>query len=200
MAQIAVLALALLQAGSGAGPRPAVDARDARTWLAEAQHHFQRQDWERTRQAARKALELDPHLGDAEVLLGLVATAESRFPEAEKHFRNAAGLQPKNPRVHAYLGSTYLQLKRVPEARRAFEEVLQLDGANLSAHHNLGLIALLENQPADALSHFERVHAAEPKDVPALMGVLESQLLLKRSEEAVRSAKKLEALLDPRDP
>jgi len=193
MTLIAVLALVLLQASS-------TTPRDARSWLAEAQQFFQKQDWEKTRHAARQALAIDPRLGDAEVLLGLVATVQSRAADAESHFRKAAGLQPANPRVHAYLGSTYLQLKRLPEARRSFDEVLRLDPNNLSARYNLGLIALLENKPAEALPFFERVHAADPKDVPALIGVLESQLLLKRTQPAVSSLGKLGALLEPRDP
>jgi tetratricopeptide (TPR) repeat protein len=192
MLQATALALALLQAST--------PTRDALAWLAEARQHFERQDWAHAGQAARNALELDPRLGDAEALLGLVSTAQASPLEAEKHFLNAVALQPRNPRVHAYLGSTYLQLKRLPEARRAFDAVLRLDPGNLSARYNLGLLALLDNKPAEALPQFERVHAANPKDVPALIGVLESQLLLKKKEQTAVSAKKLEALLDASDP
>lgn len=175
-------------------------AQDAQAWLQEAWQQFQKQQWERSRQAALKALEMDPRLGDAEIMLGLVATAQNQFEEAEKRFRNATALQPANPRAHAYLGSTYLQLKRAGNAARAFQEVLRLDAGNLSATYNLGLISLLEGRPADALPRFERVHLAEPKDVPALIGVLECQLLLKRSQEAAASAGKLVSLVDVRDP
>ena len=175
-------------------------AQDVQAWLHEAWEQFQKQQWERSRQAALKALEMNPRLGDAEIILGLVATAQNEFEEAEKRFRNATALQPANPRAHAYLGSTYLQLKRAGDAARAFQEVLRLDPANLSATYNLGLISLVEGKPAEALPRFERVHRAEPKDVPALIGVLECQLLLRRSQEAAASAGKLVTLVDVCDP
>ncbi|MCW5977635.1 MAG: tetratricopeptide repeat protein [Bryobacteraceae bacterium] len=169
-------------------------------WLAQAQKHFQQQQWSASREAARKALAIDPKLGDAHVLLGLVATVESKFAEAEAEFLQAVALQPANPRAHAYLGSTYLQRKKWDDAARSFEQVLKLDAGNLSAHYNLGLIALTRNQPAEALARFERVYRAAPNDVEALIGMLESQLLLKRAAEARQTAAMLGTLVDSRDP
>jgi tetratricopeptide (TPR) repeat protein len=169
-------------------------------WLAQAQRHFEQRRWEESRAAALKALEAEPRLGDAYVLLGLVATVQSDFSEAEARFKKAIELQPANPRAHAYLGSTYLQLKRYDEARQSFQTVLKLDGSNLSARYNLGLVALATHRPAEALALFEKVHRVEPTDVGALIGMLESQLLLKRSAEARESVSKTAALLDSRDP
>jgi tetratricopeptide (TPR) repeat protein len=50
------------------------------------------------------------------------------------------------------------------------------------------------------LPHFEAAYNASPKDVPSLIGMLESQLLLKRSDDATRSARAIESLLAPADP
>ena len=175
-------------------------APDGAAWLVQAQRHFERQQWEDSRKAALKALDVDPKLGDAYVLLGLVATAQSQFQEAETRFEKAVGLQPKNPRAHAYLGSTYLQEKRYDDARRSFERVLKLEPGNLPAQYNLGLIGLAVNRPADALPYFKRVHSSQPSDAGALIGMLESQLLLKRLGEAKESASKAASLLDRRDP
>lgn len=184
-----LLVAALLQAS--AGPRD---------WLKQAEASFQQQKWDEARQSAERALEIDPRLGDAEVLLGLVATVQARFDEAERRFQAAVKLQPDNPRAQAYLGSTLLQLKRFDDAARVFEETLRLDAANLTARYNLGLIALAQGKPDAALPHFEQAHNAAPQDVPALIGMLESQLLLKRSADAAVSAGALESLLAPADP
>ncbi len=146
-------------------------ADDARGWLLKAQQHFQRQQWEKSRQAAAKALEIDPTLGDAEVILGLIATMRSDFSEAEKHFLRAVSVEPRNSRTHAYLGSTYLQEKRLDAAARSFGKVLELDPANSAARYNLGLVALAADQ-----------------------------LLVKRGPEAANSARQLQALLPPQDP
>jgi superkiller protein 3 len=172
----------------------------ARHWLKLAEASFQQQKWEEARQAAERALAANPQLGDAQVLLGLVATAQSRFEEAERRFQRAVKLQPDNPRAHAYLGSTLLQLQRFDDAAHAFEATLRLDAANLTAHYNLALIALAQKKPAAALPHFEAAHNANPNDVPSLIGMLESQLLLNRSAEAARTAKAIESALAPADP
>ena len=175
-------------------------ADDARGWLLKAQQHFQRQQWEKSRQAAAKALEIDPTLGDAEVILGLIATMRSDFSEAEKHFLRAVSFEPRNPRTHAYLGSTYLQEKRLDAAARSFGKVLELDPGNSAARYNLGLVALAADRPGEALGHFEHVLEAHPRDAEALIGVIESQLLVKRGPEAANSARQLHALLPPKDP
>src|SRR5438034_98349 len=144
-------------------------AGDARGWLLKAQQHFQRQQWEKSRQAAAKALEIDPTLGDAEVILGLIATMRSDFSEAEKHFLRAVSFEPRNPRTHAYLGSTYLQEKRLDAAARSFGKVLELDPGNSAARYNLGLVALAADRPGEALRHFEHVLEAHPRDAEAAL-------------------------------
>jgi hypothetical protein len=52
-------------------------------------------------------------MGDAEILLGLIATLQSRFGEAGKHFLRGMALEPENYQAHAYLGSTYLEEKKI---------------------------------------------------------------------------------------
>ena len=173
---------------------------DAGTWLKKAAASFQQQQWEQAKRSAERALELNPQLGDAEILLGLVATVQTRFDEAARRFEAAVKLQPDNAQAHAYLGSTYLQLKRFDDAARAFEETLRLDPANVTAHYNVGLIALSQRKAGAALPHFEQVLKASPQDAPALIGMIESQLLLEQSKEAARSAHELDGLLASGDP
>ncbi len=170
------------------------------SWFQKARQHFEKQEWDQARQAAVRALELNPRLLDAELLLGLVATAQTNYGDAEKHFLKVVSIQPRNELAQGYLASTYFQQKRFDEASRAFQKLLQSNPANIVAHYNLGLIALMQEKPAQALLHFEKVHRANPSDVPALIGILESQLLLKRKSESHLSVQKLQRLLKPQDP
>src|SRR5438034_159310 len=180
--------------------RSTTPSREAQSWFQQAQQHFEKQEWEKSRSAAVKALEINPALADAEVLLGLVATAQARLQEAEKHLLRAVSLQPQNDRAQSYLASVYLQQKRFVEASQGFHKVLKLNPGNQSASYNLGLIALIQEKPAEALPYFEKVHQTDPSDVAALTGMLESQLLLKRQPESRLSTQKLKALLKPQDP
>src|SRR5205814_1104337 len=85
-------------------------------------------------------------------------------------------------RYKGHLALVYLQQKRLAEARDAFHKALKLNPTNQSASYNLGLIALMQERPAEALPHFEKAHQADPSNVAALIGLLESQLLLKRRD------------------
>ncbi len=171
----------------------------ARASFEQAWSLYEQRQWDQAEAAAAQALAADPRMGDAEVLLGLISTRRSQFSAAEKHFSRAVTLQPENYRAYAYLGATYLQEKRLHEAAAAFRRVLELNPENTSAQYNLGIIALAENSPSRALVHFDNVLRGNPSDVPALIGAMESQLLLQKIPDAHRSAQKLDTLLPDQD-
>src|SRR5947207_15676623 len=102
----------LLQSSRSTAP-----SSEAQSWFQQARQYFEKQQWEESRSAAMKALEIDPALADAEVLLGLAATAQARLHEAERHLLRAVSLQPQNDRAQGYLALVYLQQKRLAEAR-----------------------------------------------------------------------------------
>jgi tetratricopeptide (TPR) repeat protein len=161
---------------------------------------LQRGQLREARAAAGKALELNPASADVEMILGLLDTQESNLTGAERHFVRAVSLQPTNHRAQGYLGSTYLRQNKLGEAREAFLKVLGIQRGNVAAHYNLGLIAMLQDNPASALSHFASVHQSDASDVPALLGILECQLLLKQFENARESVGKIQALVPADSP
>jgi len=173
---------------------------EARRYFEHARQLFEQHRWDEAQSAAVKALAADPQMGNAEILMGLIASARSQFDQAEKHFARAVSLEPRNYQAHAYMGSTYLQEKRLSEAAAAFRKVLELNPGNVTANYNLGLIALAQDLPSDALHRFEWVTRANHSDVPALIGTLASQLMLRKAEGAQQTTQRLEALLDDRDP
>lgn len=166
----------------------------------QARELFNQQQWDKAKIVAEKALAADPNIGDAEILLGLIATVRSSFGDAEKHFLRGVALEPQNYQAHAYLGSTYLQEKKLPEASRSFEKVLALKPGNAAANYNLGVIALEEGSPDRALHCFDSVLKISPSDIPALTGVLSANLSLHRTEDARWTADQLQKLLKDDDP
>jgi tetratricopeptide (TPR) repeat protein len=98
------------------------------------------------------------------------------------------------------LSGIYLEQKRLSEAESGYRLVLKLKPGNSVALYNLALIALLRSQPDQALQNFTQVYRQNPKDASALLGLLETQLLLKRNIDARQSAQKIDELLTPTDP
>src|SRR6202171_2194192 len=97
-------------------PALALQTSAARKSSEHPRQFFESRQLDHAQTAAEKAAAADPRMGDAEILLGLIATVRTQFGEAEKHFSRAVALEPKNYQAHAYLGSTYLQQKRLSDA------------------------------------------------------------------------------------
>ena len=179
---------------------PISAAGKAEEWFSQARKHYERQEWEPSRQAALKALGVNPRFADAEILLGLIATTQSQLEEAEKRFSRAVTLQPRNDQALAYLASTYLQQNRLAQAGQTFRKALQLNPRNAAAQYNLGLIGLLQAKPAEALPFFEKALAIDTSDIAALTGILECQVLLKHQVPAQASLQRLQAATHATDP
>jgi tetratricopeptide (TPR) repeat protein len=173
---------------------------DAGFLIEQAQTALQQNRLLDARKAATEALRLNPKLGDAEIILGLVATAGKDLVGAEAHFTRAVALQPGNPRAHGYLGSTYLAAKRPDEAAVRFREVLRLDPSNTAAHFNLGVLATMQQKPEIAVRHFEAIIRTNPADIAALGALMQAQLALKRTSAAQSTADNIRRALPASDP
>lgn len=90
-----------------------IQSSDADRAFQQARDLFNQHNWDKAAVAAGEALAADPDMGDAEIMLGMIATVQSSFGEAGKHFLRGVALKPENCQAHAYLGSTYLQEKKI---------------------------------------------------------------------------------------
>ncbi|MEA3017165.1 MAG: cytochrome c-type biosis protein CcmH [Sphingomonadales bacterium] len=113
-------------------------------------------------------LRRDPDNDQGWFNLGILYREARRFPEAERAFRRAMELRPRNADYVAYLGETLLLIAGrdpPPEAEALFRRALALDPANPQAHYYLAtlrdhrgdhsgaveaLLALLRQAPAGA--------------------------------------------------
>jgi cytochrome c-type biogenesis protein CcmH len=112
----------------------------------------------------------DPDNHEGWFQLGLAYRGSERFADAERAFRRAMELAPRNPDYTAYLGEAILlkggDAAPPPEVERLFRRVLELQPGNPQARYYLAtlkdlagdhrgavdeLIALLREAPADAV-------------------------------------------------
>jgi TolB-like protein/DNA-binding winged helix-turn-helix (wHTH) protein len=66
--------------------------------------------------AARKALELDPELAEAHVLLGTMYQKQWRWPDAENEFKTALDLTPNDANAHVGFANFLLSQGQIDEA------------------------------------------------------------------------------------
>jgi eukaryotic-like serine/threonine-protein kinase len=89
--------------------------------------------------AARKALALDPNLGDAEGWAGYAAHFfDYNQPEAVQSFQRAVELDPSDAEIHGMYGWCLIDLKRADEGIAQTAEDLKLDPMSAEANHLLG--------------------------------------------------------------
>ena len=82
----------------------------------------------KAKEAALKALALDPSSADAHLSLGLVlGEFDWNFAEAEKELKRAIELNPNNSIAHQYYGGFLTQLGRHAEAESEFRKASELD-------------------------------------------------------------------------
>lgn len=84
--------------------------------------------------AARRALELDPELSDAHVLLADMAQKEWRWAEAEAEYRRALELSPNDVSALQGISSWFLCHGQMEEALASAEREHELDRSGNSTH------------------------------------------------------------------
>ncbi len=92
----------------------------------------------KAKEAANRALALDPGMGEAHATLGLVAFFyDWDFYESEKQFRRGIELSPNYAFAHQWYGILLITEKRFDEAEHEFKTALDLDPLSLMTSADL---------------------------------------------------------------
>ena len=108
--------------------------------------------------AVAKALELDPSLASAHLALGLLATSDWNWPEAERQYRLAISLNPNCGECHGQYGVLLQGLGLNEDAVTQIKYAVELDPLNAGNRNQLALIAFTSGQYDLAIARFEALH------------------------------------------
>ena len=116
------------------------------------------QAWPRARDAAERALALDPGVAVAHAVRGLaLALHEWKWKEAEPHFRRGLELDPDSPDVHvAIVWGLLLPRGRIDEAVAHARAAVELDPGSSLAHQVRSFVLLVEGHLDEAISSYRR--------------------------------------------
>lgn len=115
--------------------------------------------WTRARQAAQRAVAIDPLLADAHAALGLsLAWQDWNWTAAEAAFRKAIDVDPQSATARGfYAVGVLLPELRLKEAQSEYRTALDLDPLPLFLNYTYAFFLLVDGRPADAVSQYERV-------------------------------------------
>ncbi len=119
-------------------------------------------DIERAINSFQTAVEIDPEIVDAWVILGDLF-AEKDFEIASRYYDNAIRLAPENPQTY-HAKAFYLQNQnKIQEAIYLYKRINSLDPQYTDAYLNTGILYLEQDSLAKALEHFDILVKIEPQ-------------------------------------
>ena len=144
------------------------------------------------RQAARKALDLDPNLAAAHGQLGNVfMTYDWDWSGAERELRRAVELDPNNLRARVSFGDLLTALGRFSEALEQKQRAVALDPLSAVAQSSYGRTLYRARRYEEAIPHLQRAMELEPQvglhparlaDVYEQMGRVEDALPIRQKQ------------------
>jgi TolB-like protein/DNA-binding winged helix-turn-helix (wHTH) protein len=117
----------------------------------------------RARDAARKALELDPSLAEAHAALGMVACHyDYDWPAAEREYRKALLLNPSYASAHQYYALGLMAHGRFSEAREQLEIARRLDPLALIVDVDVAVLLKFERNYDGVIAESQRILQMDP--------------------------------------
>jgi len=112
--------------------------------------------------AARKSLELNPHLPLAHELLGEIDLAKSDIAQAIKEFQSERILDPLHAAVYERLGDAYFRAGDDEQARQSLNRALLLDPNSTGPYILLGKVLIRQQNPLGATGYLQRASRMDP--------------------------------------
>src|ERR1700719_133705 len=151
--------------------------------------------------AARKALELDPELAEAHVLLADAQQKQWHWVEAEAEYKRALELNPNDAAAHLGLSEWLLCQGRTEEALARAQRARELDplgasGTGLGYGASIGWILVHARRYDEAVRELRSTLAVHPDDALALWSLGFVLIAKGQSEEAIDVLEKTESIMD----
>ncbi|HXJ85410.1 MAG TPA: tetratricopeptide repeat protein [Candidatus Binatia bacterium] len=160
------------------------------TNLIQAQELIQQGQYALAKSLIEDQLRLNASNVEAYNLLGIVATNEKNYSQAEGAFQQALLLVPESSTTHNNLGNLYVAEQKLDLAEKEFNLVLKTAPANRDANYNLGLLLMAKGSPLAAITHFQRVH---PQTVETRFNLIRAYFAAGKNAEALSQARELSA-------
>ena len=143
------------------------------------------QGYARAREAAMKAVEIDPESARARASLGVIAMFSGDLPAAARHFERALALDPADPIVLGNSSAVLKSLGRLDEAMKLDERAVRRDPVNSVWLFNLGSTQNWSGHSDRALVSLSTVLSLSPSYAGAHLVRGEALIHLGRPAEAL---------------
>lgn len=138
------------------------------------------------KEAAAKALQLEPTLAEAHASMAYVMNYyDWDRSGAEQEFKRALELDPNDAAAHHAYGRFLASLGRIDEARAELNRALELDPLSLIIQSNAGMLSYFARRYDNAVQQLQKVLAIDPKFPVPYWGIGMCYEQLKKYPEAL---------------
>ena len=127
-------------------------------------------DFQKAQEYFQKALELGLEEADVYYMLGLSMQNLEQFKLALPYLLRATELDPDEVSYLFQYGLSLAQSNVIGDAKDVFEKVVAMDEEHSDAYYNLGVIAIYQDDPQQAISHFNQALQLHPEHYLAANG------------------------------
>jgi TolB-like protein/DNA-binding winged helix-turn-helix (wHTH) protein/Tfp pilus assembly protein PilF len=138
--------------------------------------------------AARRALQIDPDLGEAYAVIGRLQLSEFDWPGADRSFARMLALAPGNAPGLSWYAYHLLLQRRFDAALEAIKRAEGLDPLNLNLRVTVGFVHAFRREYERSVDIFEQVLGLDPGNMTARGFLISSAAQLGRHQKAVAEA------------
>ena len=138
--------------------------------------------------AARRALQIDPDLGEAYGVMGRLQLSEFDWPGAERSFARLVALAPGNAPGLSWYAYHLLLQRRFDAALETIKRAAALDPLNLNIRVIVGFIHAFRREYETSIDIFEQVLGLDPGNMNARGFLITSAGQLGRNQKAIAEA------------
>jgi TolB-like protein/Tfp pilus assembly protein PilF len=143
--------------------------------------------YQRAREAAEKALALDPQLADAHLAIGSIQRSyDWDWEAADASYRTALDLEPGNAEALRHAGIQAYTLGRWGDAIDLETKAIERDPLRPNSYNNLGLTLLAVNREAEAEAASRKALELDPDGAYRHYGIGRALLLQGKADAALR--------------
>jgi eukaryotic-like serine/threonine-protein kinase len=135
-------------------------------------------------ESAHRAMSLNNDLASSHVAMGIAQMQAARAAEAEKDFRAAADLDPRNAAPHRWLGVLFNKTNKGKQAVEELNLAIHLNPGDWKNYMELGLNAYRDADYKRAMENWEHALKIEPDNPSALFNLGAVYQLLDRNDDA----------------
>jgi TolB-like protein/DNA-binding winged helix-turn-helix (wHTH) protein/Tfp pilus assembly protein PilF len=158
--------------------------------------HLPRESLPQAREAATRAIQLDPSLAEAHAALGMEKSHyEFDFPGAEREFLKALEVNPNSPYAHLFYSNCFLMpMGRKAQAIAENKRAIEIDPLSLPINNFMGMTYMFAGDNENAYRQFRHTIAMDPSFPLAHEYFSWLLVTMGRYEEAIKEQEKSEVL------